>query len=396
MKKSRLGRIRGVPYQYERMIDMVTKGVGVCKFSDAPNAKYGARNLVGCILEAATGKGNMACAAEARREAQEATCTAVADMPSGEWVRLAMRGVTPGMAVGALYAQICYVLAEMRRVGKIDDELDVAIDFHNIRRFDKKPGPELVRGGDKASKSKAFYETYCTIQCLVDGQRLTLGMFPYTSADSHAVAVRALLASCREHGVRLGKVMMDREFFSQSMVSLLQESGVKWLMPCPNTPYVIRALADFEAGRRERASDAVITSSGGLKCPYTMVVTERRSGSKKDDWRKEPHEKYIAFATNDPGIDVDKYSKRWGIETNYRMLESMRVKTRSTGHGPRVMCMAITIMLFNAWVLVGALAGLPGDAARAGRPIRLHSALVAMAVLVWYPDTGPGPPPIAP
>ena len=74
----------------------------------------------------------------------------------------------------------------------------------------------------------------------------------------------------------------------------------------------------------------------------------------------------------------------------------MRVKTRSSKHGPRVTCVAVTIMLFNAWVLVGALARLPGDAACAGRPIRLHSALVAMAVLVWYPDTGPGPPPIAP
>ena len=107
------------------------------------------------------------------------------------------------------------------------------------------------------------------------------------------------------------------------MVSLLRESGVKWLVPCPNTPYVKRALADFAAGRRERASDAAIASSGGLKCPHAMVVAERRSGSKEDDWRKEPHEKHVAFATNDPGIDVDKYSRRWGTGTNYLMLESM-------------------------------------------------------------------------
>ncbi len=105
-------------------------------------------------------------------------------------------------------------------------------------------------------------------------------------------------------------------------------------------------------------------------------------------------EKHVASATNDPGIDVEEYKRR-GIETNYRLLESMRAKTGSTGHGPRVTCVAITIVLLNAWVLVGALAKLPGDAACAGRPIRLHSALVAMAVLVWYPDTGPGPPPIA-
>ncbi len=223
------------------MIDVVAKGAGVCRLSDAPDAKYGARILVGCIPEAATGKGSTVGAAEAGREAREAARAAGTGVQSGGRVRLAMHGAAPGVAVGAPHAQIRDVLAEMRHVGKIDDGLDAAIDFHSARRFDKKPGPELVRGGDEASKSKASCEASCeascAVRCLAGGRRLTLGMFPHATADSHAGAVRALLASCKEHGVRLGKVMTDREFFSQSVVSLLRESGVKRLMPCPNAPY---------------------------------------------------------------------------------------------------------------------------------------------------------------
>ena len=79
---------------------------------------------------------------------------------------------------------------------------------------------------------------------------------------------------------------------------------------------------------------------------------------------------------------MERYSTRWGTGTNCRMLESARVKTRSTGHGPRVMCVAITMMLFNAWVLVGALERMASDASFAGPAIKLLSALVAMAVLV--------------
>ncbi len=152
----------------------------------------------------------------------------------------------------------------------------------------------------------------------------------------------------------------------------------------------------FRGRRRERASDAAIAPTGGLKCPHATVATERRSGSKEDDGRKEPCEKHVAFATNDPDMDVDAYSKRWGTGTNYRMLESARVKTRSNKHGPRVTCVAIATMLSSAWVLACALAGLASAASFAGPAIKPRSALVAMTALVWVSDACPGPPPVAP
>ncbi len=87
-----------------------------------------------------------------------------AGMPSGEWACLVMRYVTPDMAVAALSAQTGYVVVEIRHIGKIENEAGAAIDFHDVRRYDKKPGLELVRGGGKNTKSKVFYETYGSIQ----------------------------------------------------------------------------------------------------------------------------------------------------------------------------------------------------------------------------------------
>ena len=84
-----------------------------------------------------------------------------------------------------------------------------------------------------------------------------------------------------------------------------------------------------------------------------MVIAPRKNQSKNDGEQLEPWEKYIAFATSNPAIDVAEYSKRWGIETGYRQAKDARAKTRS--HGPRVMCWVMTIMLFNAWILADAL-----------------------------------------
>ena len=83
------------------------------------------------------------------------------------------------------------------------------------------------------------------------------------------------------------------------------------------------------------------------------IVPRRAKRDKKEE--HEPWEKHIAFATNDPGTDVAEYDKRWGAETGYRQIEDIRAKTRSSRHGPRVLYMALTTMLFNAWIVIDAL-----------------------------------------
>ena len=171
----------------------------------------------------------------------------------------------------------------------------------------KNRAPELVRGGDnKASMTKALYETYGTVQILVNGQRLVVGMVTFSAGDDHAAGVvrapAGRLRQARNNG--WAPSCADRGFFSQGVMKVLNDSGVMWLMPCPNTVYVKGALDEFEAGRRDRVSDAVITSSDRQECPYTMSIVPRRARRKKRDadgcTDEEPWEKHISFATNDP------------------------------------------------------------------------------------------------
>ena len=206
--------------------------------------------------------------------------------------------------------------------------------------------------------------------------------------------MRALLDACARHGIRVGTVMTDRGFFSRGVIGVLNDSGVTWLMLCPNTVYVKGALADFAAGRRSRVSDAVITSSDRQESPYTMSIVPRRARRKKRDadgcTDEESWETYIAFATNDLDIDVEAYCRRWGIEAGYRQLESMRITIRGRHHGSRVMCMSMTIMLFNSWILVDALMWLDCKAQGTRTMIRLYPMLTIVQELMM--KRGPGPP----
>ena len=66
-----------------------------------------------------------------------------------------------------------------------------------------------------------------------------------------------------------------------------------------------------------------------------MVIAPRRARrGKAGDGGDGPWERNIAFATSDPGIDVEEYPKLWGIETAYGQLEGMRARTRTRAHGP--------------------------------------------------------------
>ena len=67
----------------------------------------------------------------------------------GEWLRLAVSGISPEETVEALNMLTGWMVDELKRNDPLRRELDVAIDFHNIRRHDRKSGPEIVRGGDK-------------------------------------------------------------------------------------------------------------------------------------------------------------------------------------------------------------------------------------------------------
>ena len=53
-------------------------------------------------------------------------------------------------------------------------------------------------------------------------------------------------------------------------------------------------------------------------------------------------------------MDVEEYSKRWTIETGYRLVENARAKSFGSNRPARLFCFLYSLTLFNAWVLVNA------------------------------------------
>ncbi len=79
-----------------------------------------------------------------------------------------------------------------------------------------------------------------------------------------------------------------------------------------------------------------------MRSSYYVIIIEIKKKFKKE---------YLVFATNNPRIDVEKYRKRWVIETGYRDINDMRLKTSSYDHRVRELMFIFSVLFYNAWIL---------------------------------------------
>ena len=234
--------------------------------------------------------------------------------------------------------------------------IDIAIDMHLIRRWDRKHGAELVRSKSKGKTGS--FERYIAAQCIKPGMQMVLALLHMPALEDTACYVRKTISMCRRTGAKIGTVMLDCEFFSTDVIRVLEDLGVDYLIPCVNTAGVVRAIEEFFRGERPAVSVFRIAKSKNDYVEYTMHITGRkkksRKKSKSESCVEKPEEKYIAFATNRPDIDLKRYSERWMIETGFRMVENQRVRTRSRSVTVRTLCFLYSLVLFNSWVLANA------------------------------------------
>ena len=113
-------------------------------------------------------------------------------------------------------------------------------------------------------------------------------------------------------------------------------------MPCTRTSRVKDSLRKFVAKTLGPISKSDMTNSDKVTVQYHMIITKKKrarkesertkNGDKKAKKADAPEDRYIAFATNAPWVDVKEYSKRWTIETCYRLVENARA-SRSAAIG---------------------------------------------------------------
>ena len=371
-------------------------------FSKKPNARYGPAVFHAIMMGAAALGASIFGYTAAVRRWTTASCMLARghrESPCGEWITNICLRVDPYGMAKSLEKAMSANLERLQSLGLLSGKrIDIAIDMHLIRRWDRKHGAELVRSKSKGKTGS--FERYIAAQCIKPGMQMVLALLHMPALEDTACYVRKTISMCRRTGAKIGTVMLDREFFSTDVIRVLENLGVDYLIPCVNTANVVKAIEEFSRGERPAVSVFRIAKSKNDYVEYTMHITDRtkksRKKSKSESCVEKPEEKYIAFATNRSDIDVKCYSERWMIETGFRMVENQRVRTRSRSVTVRTLCFLYSLVLFNSWVLANAeLTGNPSVFGGVYSKITQTDMkiIIMMQVLPWngrYEEPPPG------
>lgn len=223
--------------------------------------------------------------------------------------------------------------------GALRGEVNIAIDITDWRYYGDKNDPMVVLTQPKKGTNRAFL--LATVYAVVDGERFTLKAIPMGSFDTKEDILEDLLDYAEEI-VNIGTLYVDRAFFTTDCIKVIQEKGVKFLMPATKSKRVREEA--------EKGAPRIIDFEYGVNredpVNFNLGIVEDEEG------------KVRTFATNHEVEEneleklFDMYSLRWGIETSYRVKHMFRAKTRTKKYEPRIFLFLFSVCLYNLWVLV--------------------------------------------
>lgn len=235
------------------------------------------------------------------------------------------------------------VLELARKKGILEKKVDVAIDTTEDLYYGDRNDPMVVGTKPQKGTSKAY--RYATITIVEPGCRFTINVIPMDKSSKKSEIVSQLLESAKKK-VKIGTVYLDRGFYQADVISVLNESGFNYLMPAVLHQKAVRMMR----GREPPKILPIMIGSGERAVPSKLVIIMDKNRDLEMCKR--------AFISN---IELDLkrtrqlshlYSKRWGIETSYRVKKEFRPKTTSKNYIIRLFYFLYSVCLYNLWQLV--------------------------------------------
>ena len=254
----------------------------------------------------------------------------------------------------------------------------VAIDYHRIPYYGS---PDRNTTRSKTAAGTHTFHTYATA-CVVGGPgRYTVGLTAVAAREPMAAVVGRLLDQVATAGVPVRVVLLDRAFFAVAVLQLLQARRVPFVVPAVlrgRKPRPGTAATGLRAVRRRPAGRYAYTHASHGRSIRAEVVVAHKSYRHCRTGRRHTR-KLLFLAWRVPGDPVavrDLYRRRFGVESSYRQLNEARPRTSCRDGVVRLLWVAIGLVIRNAWVWAGRLAG-PRWTLAAVRLILLLDILVA-------------------
>ena len=249
-----------------------------------------------------------------------------------------------------MFITLFEIVWNMTRQANIFDKhrrYDVAIDFTEWYFYGDRFTPMVVGKERERGTTKCY--KFATINIVESGKRFTLLTLPVGPFDNKEQILKKLLSYATQR-IKIGRVYVDRGFFDSHTIKVFNSFHLKYLMPAIKIPTVKEAIALINA-------PSVVKDFKMKNIAFNLVIIEEELENREKVKR--------AFATNEEYSEndvnlaerlFDLYSRRWGIETSYRVKKhSYLPKTTSKNYLIRLFYFMFSALLYNLWILADIL-----------------------------------------
>lgn len=245
---------------------------------------------------------------------------------------------------------------------------DIALDLHDQPFYGKTPKLVAFACRGEARDGTTYFYRVATAYVMLDGLRVTLAVLFVRPGDALVDILAELLRRVRLLGVRIKRLWLDKGFANTAIYRYLETVGTPAVIACPIRGKTggTRGLCK---GRRSYTTHHTFRSQQyGAHTAQVVIARTFTTGP-----RQRRRARWLVFVQINgalPPHQVRKlYRRRFGIESSYRTMRQVRLRTNSRNPALRFVYMALGFVLVNIWIALRfAYCQIPRRG-RGGRPL---------------------------
>lgn len=235
----------------------------------------------------------------------------------------------------------------------------VLIPYHGLPYKEER---EIYRSQPKSGTS--HFHAYATCCVIKKGFRYTVALTPVVKGEEMKEVLRRLLKQCKDIGIRSGLLLVDRGFYSVSVISYLKHAQVPFMMPVvirgkkatkTSPAGGTRKYASWKTSGFDKYEMSTIKNKKTVKTWFHVGVYCKNLRARCSKCGGKRGRKAFTFAYY--GVRVDRarwmfetYRKRFGIETSYRQMHECRIRTSTRKPILRLLYFALAMLMRNCWI----------------------------------------------
>ncbi len=267
--------------------------------------------------------------------------------PTGETVFSRLKDANIDKINGAFYTVLQSIWNVLKRFLR-NRKVALAFDITDEPYYGKVKGL-WIHPQQPARGSTGCFK-FITVSCTDRNNKFILGNLP-VQIGADVVQLIMDLAEKARHFTNPEMLLFDRGFDDCRLIEALQNAGFRYQILWRKSKWTKNIFKKMKRGEiREVNRRRIYSRNKGkykVKIRFVLIKKYKRyKNGKAYDW---------VFATNtrqkSQHFYVDKYRKRWNIETAFRVLDNIQIKTTTKNEIIRYFINMFCCLVYNLWKL---------------------------------------------